>query len=109
MSIPVSVGLFLLAGICEIGDGYLVWLWIRDGRPWGYAISGAVILILYGVISTFQPAHFGRVYAAYGGLFIVLSLLWGWGLDGTKPDRFDAIGAILCLMGMVVIMYAPRT
>ena len=109
MSIPVSVGLFLLAGICEIGGGYLVWLWFRDGRPWGYAIAGAVILILYGVIPTFQPAHFGRVYAAYGGLFIVLSLLWGWGLDGTKPDRFDAIGAILCLMGMVVIMYAPRT
>ncbi len=109
MSIPVSVGLFILAGICEIGGGYLVWLSFRDGRPLGYAIAGAVILILYGIIPTFQSTHFSRVYAAYGGMFIVLSLLWGWGLDGTRPDRFDTIGAIICLMGMIVIMYAPRT
>jgi small multidrug resistance family-3 protein len=62
----------------------------------------------YGVIPTFQSAHFGRVYAAYGGMFIVLSLLWGWSFDGTRPDRFDAIGAIIYLAGMTVIMYAPR-
>lgn len=109
MSIPVSVGLFILAGICEIGGGYLVWLSLREGRHWGYGVAGAVVLILYGVIPTFQPAHFGRVYAAYGGMFILLSLLWGWGFDGTRPDRFDTIGAILCLIGMSVIMYAPRT
>ncbi len=66
-------------------------------------------MILYGVIQTFQPAHFGRVYAAYGAVFIVLSLLWGWGLDGTSPDRYDTVGAVLCMVGMVVIMYAPRT
>ena len=109
MSIPASIGLFILAGICEIGGGYLVWLSFREGRHWGYALAGAAILILYGVIPTLQPAHFGRVYAAYGGLFIVLSLLWGWAVDGTRPDRFDTIGALLCLMGMVIIMYAPRT
>ena len=108
MSLTVSLGLFILAGLCEIGGGYLVWLSFREGRPWGYAIAGAVMLILYGVIPTFQPAHFGRVYAAYGGMFIVLSLLWGWGFDGTRPDRFDAMGAALCLVGMGVIMYAPR-
>jgi small multidrug resistance family-3 protein len=69
----------------------------------------ALILVLYAIIPTFQSAHFGRVYAAYGGMFIVLSLLWGWGFDGTRPDRFDAIGCLICLIGMTVIMYVPRT
>lgn len=70
--------------------------------------GAAVVLILYAIIPTFQSAHFGRVYAAYGGMFIVLSLLWGWGFDGTWPDRFDAIGCLICLVGMMVIMYWPR-
>ena len=109
MSFPVSLGLFVLAGLCEIGGGYLIWLALREGRSWMYAAIGAVVLILYGIIPTMQPAHFGRVYAAYGGMFIVLSLLWGWGLDGDRPDSYDMIGAILCLGGMMVIMYAPRT
>ena len=108
MTLLLSIGLFVVAGLCEIGDGYLVWLWFREGRPIGYGIAGAAILILYGIIPTFQTAHFGRVYAAYGGMFIVLSLLWGWAMDGMRPDRFDTIGAILCLIGMTVIMYAPR-
>jgi small multidrug resistance family-3 protein len=109
MSVVSSWGLFVLAGLCEIGGGYLVWLWLREGRPLAYGIAGAFILILYGILPTFQPAHFGRVYAAYGGMFIVLSLLWGWGVDGVRPDRYDAMGAMLCLAGMLVIMYAPRT
>jgi small multidrug resistance family-3 protein len=108
MSILLSIGLYVLAGLCEIGGGYLVWLWFREGRPLGYGIAGAAILILYGIIPTFQTAHFGRVYAAYGGMFIVLSLLWGWAMDGMRPDRFDAMGAALCLVGMAIIMYAPR-
>ena len=109
MSLPISLGLYVLAGLCEIGGGYLVWLWFREGRPIGYGIAGAAILILYGIIPTFQPAHFGRVYAAYGGMFIILSLLWGWAVDSSRPDRFDIIGAAICLVGMAVIMYAPRT
>jgi small multidrug resistance family-3 protein len=108
MSILLSVGLYVFAGLCEIGGGYLVWLWFREGRPLGYGIAGAAILILYGIIPTFQTAHFGRVYAAYGGMFIVLSLLWGWAMDGMRPDRFDTIGAALCLVGMAMIMFAPR-
>ena len=108
MNIIFSIGLFVLAGLCEIGGGYLVWLWLREGKPIGYAVAGALVLVLYGVIPTFQPAHFGRVYAAYGGMFIVLSLLWGWALDGMRPDRFDVIGASICLIGTAVIMYAPR-
>ncbi len=109
MSLPSSLGLFILAGLCEIGGGYLIWLVIREDHHWLYAVLGALVLSLYGIIPTLQPAHFSRVYAAYGGMFIVLSLLWGWGIDGVRPDRYDAMGAVLCLAGMVVIMYAPRT
>lgn len=109
MALAGSFGLFVLAGLCEISGGYLIWLALREGRHWMYAAIGAVVLILYGIIPTMQPAHFGRVYAAYGGMFVVLSLLWGWGLDGVRPDRYDALGAILCLGGMIVMMYAPRT
>ncbi|MDP3092052.1 MAG: YnfA family protein [Nitrospira sp.] len=91
-----------------MGGGDLVWRSFREGHHWRYAVAGAAILILCGVIPTFQPAHFGRVHAAYGGMFIVLSLLWGWSFDGTKPDRFDAMGAIICPAGMGMIMYATR-
>ncbi|HBR52399.1 MAG TPA: YnfA family protein [Nitrospira sp.] len=108
MSLLSSLGLFVVAGLCEIGGGYLVWLWFREGRPLVYGIMGAIILVIYGILPTLQSAHFSRVYAAYGGMFIVLSLLWGWGIDGVRPDRYDTIGAILCLGGMMVIMYAPR-
>ena len=105
----LSVLYFILAGLFEIGGGYLVWMWLREGRPVGYAVLGGVILALYGVIPTLQPAHFGRVYAAYGGVFIVLSILWGWKIDGIEPDRFDLIGGCLALAGVTVIMYWPRT
>ena len=108
MSLPSSIGLFILAGLCEIGGGYLMWLAIRENQHWLYAAAGALVLSLYGIIPTLQPAHFSRVYAAYGGMFIVLSLLWGWGIDGVRPDRYDAVGALLCLVGMIVMMYAPR-
>jgi small multidrug resistance family-3 protein len=108
MDIARSVLLFLLAGLCEIGGGYLVWLWLREAKSVWYAVFGALVLILYGVIPTFQPANFGRVYAAYGGIFIVLSLLWGWGVDKTAPDKFDLLGAALAVLGVCVIMYWPR-
>jgi small multidrug resistance family-3 protein len=103
-----SVFLFLLAGLCEIGGGWLVWQWLREGRGLSWGLIGALVLILYGVIPTFQPAHFGRVYATYGGFFIVLSLLWGWILDANIPDRFDVAGAAVSLLGVSIIMYWPR-
>jgi small multidrug resistance family-3 protein len=114
MSLPVttivkSVALFLAAGLCEIGGGYLVWQWLRNGRGILLGTAGGVVLFLYGVIPTLQPAHFSRVYAAYGGVFVALSLAWGWILDGQRPDRFDLIGGLLCLAGVSVIMYAPRS
>jgi small multidrug resistance family-3 protein len=104
-----STSLFILAGLAEIGGGYLVWLWWRGGRPWPVGIVGAFVLFLYGIIPTYQPAHFGRVYAAYGGVFVLLSVLWGWAVDRVAPDWYDLLGAILCLLGVAVIMYAPRT
>ena len=72
-------------------------------------LLGAAILVLYGIIPTYQAAHFGRVYAAYGGVFVVLSVLWGWGIDRVAPDRYDLLGGLLCLVGVAVIMYAPRS
>ena len=99
---------FILAGLFEIGGGYLVWQWLRSGKGLWVGIVGGLILFLYGIIPTFQPANFGRVYAAYGGVFVVLSILWGWGIDHVKPDRFDLVGGFICLIGVAVIMYWPR-
>jgi small multidrug resistance family-3 protein len=104
-----SVALFLLAGLLEIGGGYLVWLWLRYDRSAWLGALGAAALAAYGIVATLQPANFGRVYAAYGGVFIVLSLAWGSTIDRQPPDRWDVLGGILCLLGMALIMYAPRS
>lgn len=105
----LSILFFILAGLAEIGGGYLVWLYMRDDKGPIYLIAGAFILFLYGIIPTFQPeASFGKVYAAYGGVFIALSILWGWLVDGLRPDMYDIIGSIVCLVGVYIIMYAPR-
>lgn len=108
MRIGLSLLWFLLAGLAEISGGYLIWLWLREGRSIWYGVGGAVVLALYGVIPTLQPAGFGRVYAAYGGIFILLSLLWGWGVNGAAPDRWDVVGATLALLGAGIMIYAPR-
>lgn len=111
MPVPVvvaSVGLFVLAALLEIGGGYLVWQWLREGAAVWVGLLGGVVLALYGVVPTLQPAHFGRVYAAYGGVFVVASLLWGWGIDGNTPDPPDVVGGLLCIAGVTVLMYWPR-
>lgn len=99
---------FVLAGLCEIGGGYLVWLWLREHKSAWYALAGAMVLVLYGVIPTFQPAYFGRVYATYGGIFIVMAMIWGWQVDKIAPGKIDVIGALIALVGVSVIMYWPR-
>ncbi|MBA2453665.1 MAG: YnfA family protein [Chloroflexia bacterium] len=105
-----SLALFVVAGLAEIGGGWLVWQWLREHRPIWFGLFGAVVLVMYGVVPTFQPeASFGRVYAAYGGIFVVLALLWGWQVDDWIPDRWDIIGALMCLVGVSVIMWAPRS
>lgn len=104
-----SILLFVAAAIAEIGGAYLVWIGLRDGRGLGLVALGVVALGLYGVIASFQPdATFGRVLAAYGGVFVVGSLAWGMVFDDFKPDRFDLTGAAVCLVGVAIIMYGPR-
>lgn len=106
--IAVSISFFVIAGLCEIGGGYLVWLWLRDGMSWMLGVLGGFVLFAYGIVPTFQPSHFHRIYAAYGGIFIVMALLWGWGFQGIKPDTFDIIGASISILGVVIIYYMPR-
>ncbi|HBY95443.1 MAG: YnfA family protein [Ardenticatenaceae bacterium] len=109
MTIVRAMILFVLAGLAEIGGGWLVWQWLREGRGLLLGLLGGAVLFTYGVIPTLQsePA-FGRVYAAYGGIFIVLSILWGWRVDGWHPDRFDLLGAGIALVGVFLIMWGRR-
>ncbi|WP_416829129.1 YnfA family protein [Ectobacillus polymachus] len=101
--------LFIFAGLAEIGGGYLIWLWLREGYGVSYGVVGGLVLVLYGIIPTFQQfPSFGRVYAAYGGIFVALSLLWGWAVDRKSPDFYDWIGASICIVGMSIILWAPR-
>lgn len=87
----------------------MVWLWLREGRPYWFGIIGAIVLVLYGILPTLQKfPDFGRVYAAYGGVFIILSVLWGWGVDKKMPDMYDWIGAAVCLVGVSIMLWAPR-
>ena len=109
----VIVALFVAAGVLEIGGGWMWWQALREGKPWWYAVIGSAMLCLYGVVPTFQPQtagteDFGRVYAAYGCWFIMLSLAWGWAVDGNRPDAGDGIGAGLAAVGAVVITFYPR-
>ena len=108
------VALFFAAGVLEIGGGWMWWQALREGKPWWYAVIGSAMLCLYGVVPTFQPQtagteDFGRVYAAYGCWFIMLSLAWGWAVDGNRPDAGDGIGAGLAAVGAVVITFYPRS
>ncbi len=103
-----SISIFILAGICEIGGGYLVWLWLRENKSITYGILGAIILIAYGIVATWQQANFARTYATYGGFFIIMSLLWAYKFDDFRPDKYDIIGAAIALLGVCIIFFAPR-
>ncbi|SDP29233.1 small multidrug resistance family-3 protein [Actinopolyspora xinjiangensis] len=109
MTILRSIALFVVAALCEIGGAWLVWQGVREHRGWLWAGLGVLALGAYGFVATLQPdAHFGRILAAYGGVFVAGSLAWGVVMDGYRPDRYDIIGALVCLAGVAVIMYAPR-
>ena len=105
----VVILLFLLAGLAEIGGGYLVWLWLRESKPYWYGVIGSIILVLYGVIPTFQNfPTFGRVYAAYGGVFIIIAVFWGWWVDKKTPDFYDWVGALISIIGVSIMLWGPR-
>ncbi len=108
MKIILPLVIFILAGICEIAGGYFIWLFVKDNRHWWMALTGGFLLVLYGVIATLQAASFGRVYAAYGGVFIAMSIYWGWKIDGIAPDKFDLLGGLICLIGVGIILFVPR-
>jgi small multidrug resistance family-3 protein len=110
MAVARSVALFVVAALFEIGGAWLVWQGIREHKGWIWIGAGVIALGLYGVVATFQPdENFGRILAAYGGIFVAGSIAWGMIADGYRPDRFDVIGALVCLAGMTVIMYAPHS
>lgn len=111
VTIIQAIAVFCLAGLAEIVGGWLVWSAVRGipKKPWWYALIGSMILVIYGFVPTLQPTDsFGRVYAVYGGFFIVLSFLFGWLLDGDKPDIGDGVGSAICLVGVLVVLFWPR-
>jgi small multidrug resistance family-3 protein len=110
MTVARSTSLFLLAALAEIGGAWLVWQGWREHRGVVWISGGIITLGLYGFVATFQPdPHFGRILAAYGGVFVAGSFGWGMVIDKFRPDRYDIIGAAICLIGVAVIMYAPRS
>jgi small multidrug resistance family-3 protein len=110
MVVARSVALFVVAALFEIGGAWLVWQGIREHKGWIWIGAGVIALGLYGVVATWQhDDNFGRILAAYGGIFVAGSIAWGMVADGYRPDRWDVIGALVCLAGMAVIMYAPRS
>ncbi len=110
MLVARSIVLFLAAALLEIGGAWLVWQGVREHRGWLWIGLGVAALGAYGFVATLQPdAHFGRILAAYGGVFVAGSLAWGMVADGFRPDRYDVAGALVCLVGVAVIMYAPRS
>jgi small multidrug resistance family-3 protein len=109
MTIARSIVLFVVAALAEIGGAWLVWQGVREHRGLLFIAAGVLALGAYGFVATLQPdPHFGRILAAYGGIFVAGSLAWGVVVDGFRPDRYDVIGALICLLGVAVIMYAPR-
>ncbi|AHH22246.1 YnfA family protein [Nocardia nova] len=109
MTVLRSILLFVLAAIAEIGGAWLVWQGVREHRGWVWMGAGVIALGVYGFVATLQPdANFGRILAAYGGVFVAGSLLWAVVFDKFRPDRWDLTGAAVCLVGVAVIMYAPR-
>lgn len=106
--IATTLGVFFLAALLEIGGGYLVWKWLREHKGKIFGLLGGLILFAYGIVPTLQPAEFGRVYATYGGIFVISSIIWGYWIDRKKPDRFEIIGSVIVLIGVVVMFYFPR-
>ncbi len=103
-----AISIFIVAGILEIGGGYLIWMWLRKGYGVGYGLMGAAILAGCAIATTFQSSSFGRISATYGAFYIIMSLIWAYFFDDFIPDRYDIIGSVICVTGAMIIYYAPR-
>ena len=103
-----SIGIFFFAALLEIGGGYLIWRWLKNHQGKIIGIIGGLILFSYAIVMTLQPENFGKVYATYGGIFVVSSLLWGYWIDKKKPDRFEIFGSVVVLIGISIMFYFPR-
>lgn len=109
MSVLRTIALFIVAAIAEIGGAWLIWQGAREHRGVAFIGAGIAALAAYGFVATLQEdGNFGRILAAYGGIFVAGSLAWGIVMDDFKPDRFDYLGATICLVGVAVMMFAPR-
>lgn len=110
MTVLRTIGLFILSAFGEILGGWLVWQGIREYRGWVWVGLGLMASSAYPLAATLQ-AHpdFGRVLAGYGGIFIAAALVWGVVFDGFRPDRYDLVGAAICIVGVFVIMFSPRS
>ena len=108
IDITTSIGIFFFAALLEISGGYLIWRWLKNHQGKIFGAIGGLILFSYSVVMTLQPENFGKVYAAYGGIFVIFSLLWGYWIDKKKPDRFEIFGSIVVLIGISIMFYFPR-
>lgn len=104
-----TVGWYILAALGEIGGCFAFWAWLRLGRSALWTLPGILSLALFAIALTRVdvPAA-GRAYAAYGGVYIVASILWLWTVEGSRPDRWDVLGAATCILGAAIIVLAPR-
>ena len=108
IDITTSIGIFFFAALLEISGGYLIWRWLKNHQGKIIGIIGGLILFSYAIVMTLQPENFGKVYATYGGIFVVSSLLWGYWIDKKKPDRFEIFGSVVVLIGIAIMFYFPR-
>ncbi len=104
-----SFGLFFVAALFEVGGAYCIWQWLHSGKTAFLVLLGLAAFFVYSLLQTLQSFSFGRAFAAYAGVFLITALCWGWFVDGNKPDRWDWIGAGICLAGVTVIVAMPRT
>ena len=103
-----TILLFALTATAEILGCYLPYLWLREGRSIWLLLPGALSLALFAWLLTLHPTGAARTYAAYGGVYVTVAILWHWLIEGQRPDRWDLVGASVCLFGMSIIAFAPR-
>ncbi|WP_415357656.1 YnfA family protein [Halioglobus sp. Uisw_031] len=104
-----TVGLFIITALAEIVGCYLPYLWLREGKTIWLLAPAALSLAAFVWLLTLHPAAAGRVYAAYGGMYVFMAILWLWAIEDIRPTTWDIVGASVALIGMAIIMFAPRT